>query len=94
MLLPAITAFSIPGDPARYADAARITGVATNDDADHAACDKLIDWLVDTNNTLSVPGPEAYGLDKEQWFAKSEVMAEQSLASGSPLNNPVSLPTC
>lgn len=88
MLLPAITAFSVPGDAPRYAQAARVTGVAEAGDSDSAACDKLVAWLVDTNVALEVPTPETYGIDKDAYFGALPVMAEQALASGSPGNNP------
>ncbi|MGW2568999.1 hypothetical protein [Streptomyces sp. NPDC001537] len=36
-----------------------------------------------------MPIPRAHGIDKDEWFRLVPLMAEQALASGSPVNNPV-----
>ncbi|WUB76645.1 hypothetical protein OG734_45085 [Streptomyces sp. NBC_00576] len=38
---------------------------------------------------LEVPTPQAHGIDNDDWFRLSPLMAEQAFASGSPANNPV-----
>ena len=88
MLLPAVTRFSVSGAPARYAEAARRIGLAEDDDADEAACARLVAGLEALNATLAVPTPAAFGLDEGAWNAKMALMADQALASGSPANNP------
>jgi alcohol dehydrogenase class IV len=88
MLLPEITAWSIPGAPDRYADAARYIGVADEDDNDQFANQKLVDSLRELCENLAVPTPKDYGIDKIKWDSLLEVMAEQALSSGSPGNNP------
>jgi len=88
MLLPEVTAFSIPASQQRYADCARAMGVATLDDDDDAANSKLLDELYALNRELSVPTPEAFGIDQSHFMDKLELMADQALASGSPGNNP------
>jgi alcohol dehydrogenase class IV len=40
------------------------------------------------NDDLAVPTPSQQGHDRDTYFAKLELMAEQALASGSPQNNP------
>ncbi|HAX28568.1 MAG TPA: alcohol dehydrogenase, partial [Alteromonas macleodii] len=45
MLLPAVTAFSIPSASVRYAQCARAMGVATQSDSDEVANQKLINEL-------------------------------------------------
>ena len=35
-----------------------------------------------------MPTPAGFGIDKREWDAKLDLMAEQALASGSPANNP------
>jgi len=88
MLLPAITAFSIPAAPERYADCARATGVATQTDSVEVANDKLLAELRAINQELKVPSPEQFGITRERFFELRATMARQALASGSPGNNP------
>ena len=87
-LLPAVTALSVSHAPARYADCARVTGMAQDSDNDGLACEKLVAGLRTLNDDLQVPSPKAQGHDEAAYFAKLPVMAEQALASGSPQNNP------
>src|SRR5690606_27950377 len=88
MLLPAVTAFSIEAAPARYADCARFMGVATEQDSDQIANEKLLQELRQLNADLEVPTPKAYGIDQKRYFELLPIMAEQAQASGSPSNNP------
>lgn len=86
MLLPAVTAFSVAAAPDRYAQAARVMGMATANDTDKAACEKLVDALRALNADLSVPSPGDLGHVADD--AMLHLMAQQALASGSPQNNP------
>jgi alcohol dehydrogenase class IV len=88
MLLPAITRFGLQAAEARYATAARTIGFADAGDSDAAAADKLADGLAQLNRDLGVPTPGAFGIEKAEWDARLELMADQALASGSPGNNP------
>ena len=88
MLLPSVTAFSIPGAPERYADCARAMGVAAAQDSTEIANHKLLEELHALNDELQVPTPAQFGIDKQHFFEQLSVMAEQALASGSPSNNP------
>ena len=88
MLLPAVTAFSAPAAPSRYADCARAMGVAPHGADDAAAVAALLDELRALNADLSVPGPKAWGIDAARWTGLLPTMATQALASGSPANNP------
>ncbi|WP_313304215.1 iron-containing alcohol dehydrogenase [Stutzerimonas balearica] len=88
MLLPAITAFSIPAAPERYADCARAMGVAAQTDSVEVANDKLLAELRAINQELKVPSPEQFGIARERFFELRKTMARQALASGSPGNNP------
>lgn len=92
MLLPAVTAFSLPAAPERYADCARAMGIAAAGDGTALANDKLLAELRALNAELAVPTPAQFGIDRERFFALRETMAGQALASGSPGNNP-RLPT-
>ncbi len=86
MLLPAVTAFSVTAAPKRYADCARVMNMATSEDTDLQACEKLIDRLARLNADLAVPTPSSLGHSVDQNMLR--LMAKQALASGSPQNNP------
>jgi alcohol dehydrogenase class IV len=64
-------------------------GVASEQDGNEAACERLVDCLIALNDDLDVPTPRSYGLDAERWSTLLPLMAKQALASGSPANNPV-----
>jgi len=88
MLLPAVTEFSIPAAPERYADCARAMGIATEQDSDEQANAKLLVELKEINEELQVPSPAEFGIERSAFFDLMPTMAEQALASGSPGNNP------
>jgi alcohol dehydrogenase class IV len=88
MLLPAVTAYSLPGAPARYAEVARQCGFAAPETGDEAAGAALVAGLRELNRRLEVPTPHAYGIAAADWQALTATMADQALASGSPANNP------
>jgi len=88
MLMPAITQFSIPKAERKYADCARVMGLASAEMSDAAACEKLVQELVQLNLDLKVPTPKAFGIEEAKFMEVRQLMAEQALASGSPNNNP------
>ena len=88
MLLPEITAFSVPAALERYADCARAMGVAEETEGNQAAAARLLDELRRLNADLQVPTPRAWGIDAARYEALLPVMASQALDSGSPANNP------
>lgn len=88
MLLPAVTAFSLPAAPARYADCARAMGVAGAGADDGAAGTALLDALRALNADLKVPTPREWGIETTRYGNLVRTMAKQALASGSPANNP------
>lgn len=88
MLLPAVTAFGLQAGLPRYAEAARIMGLAEAGTPDAAAAQALLRELQALNQELGVPSPRQFGIAPEAWEAALPVMAEQALASGSPANNP------
>lgn len=89
MLLPAITAYSVPGAQSRYADCARALGVAAAHADDALAAGDLVVALTQWCRELAVPTPADYGVDPTRWAELTPLMARQALASGSPANNPV-----
>jgi len=88
MLLPEVTAFSVPAALERYADCARAMGVAEDDEGSQAAVARLLDELRALNQDLKVPTPRAWGIDAARYHDLLPVMANQALGSGSPANNP------
>ncbi len=88
MLLPTVTRFSIASAEQRYAECARIMGVAKASDGDKLANEKLVAELEALNQELRVPTPQQFGISKEEFFNLRHTMAEQAQASGSPGNNP------
>ncbi len=88
MLLPAVTEFSVPSAPERYADCARAMGLAAPDSTTGEATGALVWELRLLNQELEVPTPREYGIGAERWWELAPLMAEQALASGSPDNNP------
>jgi alcohol dehydrogenase class IV len=88
MLFPAVTEFSLGAAPERYAACARAMGIAGDADADAAAAVMLLDELRSINDDLDMPGPLEFGIDEEAFRTAMPQMAQQALASGSPMNNP------
>jgi len=88
MLLPAVTAFSLPAAKARYADCARAMGVVAPGTPDDAAAPALVEALRSLNADLKVPTPRAWGIDEARYASLLTTMARQAIASGSPGNNP------
>ena len=88
MLLPEVTAWSVPDAQPRYAHSARAMGMAAASDSDELAVEKLVAGLRRLNQDLSVPSPQAFGIAEQAWFGSLSLMSQQALASGSPNNNP------
>jgi alcohol dehydrogenase class IV len=88
MFLPAVTRFSASAASARYADCARIMGLASADDSDSSAVQLLVAGLFERNRELEVPSLKAFGVDAENYHKLIPTMAHQALISGSPDNNP------
>ncbi len=88
MLLPAITRWSIPAAPVRYADCARAMGLVDARVSDDHANAALLAELQALNDELDVPTPAGFGISPDRWQQLRPLMAEQALASGSPGNNP------
>ncbi|MDH4560782.1 iron-containing alcohol dehydrogenase [Pseudomonas sp. BN411] len=88
MLLPDVTAWSMPAARGRYADCARAIGAALPRDSNAQANLKLIAYLEDMNSALAVPTLQAFGADRQLFDQSVAIMAQQALASGSPGNNP------
>ncbi len=88
MLFPAVTEFGLQAAPERYGACARALGVASDRDSDEVAAAALLAELESINADLSMPSPVEFGIDEDAFRAAMPDMAEQALASGSPMNNP------
>lgn len=88
MLLPAVTRFGLQSALPRYAEAARVMGLAGEGEGDQSAAVRLVEELEALNRDLAVPTPASHGIPADRWDGLLETMAAQALASGSPANNP------
>lgn len=88
MLLPAVTRFGMEAGLRRYAEAARIMGIAAASTPDDVAGELLVQELAALNKDMHVPSPKTYGIPQDRYEGLLELMAQQALASGSPANNP------
>lgn len=88
MLFAEITAFSVQDAVELYATCARALGVASSEDTDAVAADRLVAELRTLSAELEVPTPALRGIERSTWDELVPVMAQQALASGSPNNNP------
>jgi alcohol dehydrogenase len=93
VLFPTVTEFSISGAPQRYATVSRTMGYATDADSDDDANMKLVAGLKKLNQDLRVPRlGDVCNVELTTFDENVQKMAHDSLASGSPNNNPV-IPT-
>ena len=88
MLLPAITAFSIPAAPERYADCARGHGRRRTDRQRRSGERQTARRAAGDQSGTESAEPEQFGIARERFFELRATMARQALASGSPGNNP------
>lgn len=88
MLLPLVTEYSLTAALGGYAKAARALGWADAVTSDEEAGRALVAGFCGLNARLDVPTPKAYGIDPEAYARLLPEMARQSLASGTPQNNP------
>ncbi|MBX3741295.1 MAG: iron-containing alcohol dehydrogenase [Akkermansiaceae bacterium] len=89
ILLPAVTAYSLPASSERYATIARTVGCADEGTSDPVAGDELLSWFESLNQDLRIPRlSECPGVTAEVFEAFLPRMAGDALASGSPANNP------
>lgn len=88
MLLPAVTRYSASAAPERYARCCVAMGWCDASTSVDEAVARLLAGLLALNERLEVPGPKAYGIQRDAWFSQLDEMAKQAEASGSPANNP------
>jgi alcohol dehydrogenase class IV len=90
VLLAAVTRFSLPGAPERYAHISRQMGCCDGRVSDERAGELLVEGLENLNAQLGIPKlRSALKVDQSQFESHLRKMADDALASGSPQNNPV-----
>ncbi len=93
VLLPAVTRFSWPAAPERYAAIARAMGISAESTNAAYACAALVEYLESLNQELQIPRlRDCCGGDKTRFAQVLSRMASNALDSGSPQNNPA-IPT-
>ena len=88
MLLPTVIEYSLAAAPGRYRDVAQALGVDTRGPDDEAAARQGLALVQDLSRRLGIPSLSGYGIDPAQLEREARKMAEDALASGSPVNNP------
>jgi alcohol dehydrogenase class IV len=89
-LLTAVTRFSLPGAPERYAHLSRQMGFCDAQASDQHAGQLLVEGLENLNAQLNIPKLRTVlKVDRSQFELHLRKMADDALASGSPQNNPV-----
>lgn len=88
VLLPDVTAYSLPGAPRRYAQVSRKIGAAGAADTDEVACARLVEHLRGLNEEMGIASLAQHGVDRDAYVEAAPAMAAAALASGSPANNP------
>lgn len=86
MLMKECLKFALPGAYDRFADLGRAIRVAEETDSDKEAAEKFLEAIEGLTKTLETPTLEAYGIDREEFFAAIDKMAFDAMASGSPQN--------
>lgn len=88
LIFAAVTEFSIPGNPKRYAELARVMGADTQGLSDIEAAGAGLDVIKKLLTRVKIPALKDLGLDQTVFEGKIEQMAKDAIASGSPGNNP------
>jgi alcohol dehydrogenase class IV len=88
LLLPAVTRFSVAGAPGRYATIAREMDLASAEDSDETAGQRLVEELEALNADLSIPSLSGADVERDHFDRVVEEMAQAALDSGSPGFNP------
>ena len=73
----------------RFAECYKTMGFDFTSEQD--GIDKFLAKIEQITKKLKVPTLSEFGINKEEYFSKIDIMAEQALASGSPANSPKAL---
>lgn len=86
MLLERCMSFAADGCYERFAELGRISDAAEKCDDDRTAAEKFVKALGELCRICEVPTLSEYGIDKAEFMARADKMADDALASGSPSN--------
>lgn len=86
MLLGKCLGYALDGAYERFGELGKAIGAAAVSDDDKTAAEKFLAAVCEICNVCEVPTLAAYGIDKAEFFAVMEKMAEDAVASGSPAN--------
>ena len=86
MLLGVCLDYAKEGAKDRFADMARAIGAATDDDSDEKAADAFMVQIRKICDVCQIPTLEGYGINREEFYASIDKMAEDAMISGSPSN--------
>ncbi len=86
MLLKECLGFALDGAYDRFADLGRAIGVASDEDSDQLAAEKLLEEIEKVCKICEIPTLREYGIKEEEFMPAIEKMAEDAIASGSPGN--------
>ena len=86
VLLPACLEFAIAENTDRFAEIGRLMGVATASTEDKAAAAAMVQEVTRFCKEIEIPTLSELGVNKEDFMAQLEKMAEDALDSGSPQN--------
>lgn len=86
MLLKECLGFALEGAYGRFAELGRIVRAAAETDDDETAAEKFLAAVVGLTEELKVPSPAEYGIDRAEFMAAIEKMAQDAMDSGSPQN--------
>lgn len=86
MLLKECFRFVLDGAYGRFGDLGRAIGAAAASSTDEEAAETFLKAVEGLCHELEVPTPEAYGIDRDEFFGCLDKMAEDAIISGSPSN--------
>ena len=86
ILLPACMEFAIEENTERFADIARIMGVAEENTPAKVAAEAFVKEVARFCQAVGIPTLAELGVEKEDFFAQLDKMAADALESGSPQN--------
>jgi alcohol dehydrogenase class IV len=86
MLLNKSLSFALDGAYDRFATLGREIGVATEQDSEKIASENFLIAVINLCNICDVPTLKEYGIDREEFINSIDKMAQDAIASGSPVN--------
>lgn len=86
MLIVKCLKFVVEGGPSYFADIAKKINLYHKGITDTEASKSLVDEVESLCRDINIPTLKEYGINKDEFFANIEKMAEDALASGSPAN--------